>query len=844
MEDIGFDPIGLDKIKVSEWLKQDKDNIVIYLDDSIKNSDRVILLNRSYFLNPNVNDIYKKCVIENGALMVSNTYDSEIYYRNIGFYLDKYHMINNTDFVNELKKSRSFRLEKNNIVSEYISNELLELSQIELSHKALKKTFNDDKISILKSKIEFLKKIQNLPYNEEVYFDEILSNALKCYTTSAYMCINNYLRMGLLFTYGGIFKSNCIYNSYFSDGFKEHPNYTRLRFDLTKLKGKTFDFLSAKKNWDKNTQKQKRKLKKSELIKELDQYLEWYKRNINIHNEKKCIYNIIDKINKLDKCFLEMAPRVSDNKFYYRGMTQKYDGLTNIGDNIISTTYISLTTNPNVPYLSAFWNENNNCCYYCFRLQKGLPYVNMKNNTQYKSESEILLPRNLKLTLVDIGSKMRNGKQHDVYFVSVDKISPEQFKIDTGCKKYDLVTLKSLEDPKIKVKEVKKSDTLKLTPKNVVDNLSPTIQKTKLPRCPKGSRRDKKSGLCVKNTQKSTKTLTKPPQLIKPPSLIKPILLKEKFEIITPIKESKPVRMDDVLENLITINGHGGFNPEKIIVPEWCQIMIPHVNGLDSDYTTPDASKDKLYEEDLYKNKYFNYKGGWRLYVPGDQINNLAISIFHDASTCNEIDQYHTLQKPLSSKCKSDTSFNKFCPLYCTKRKSIGGFDYILYNGKRKLKIKACSGYFLKDLFDNLKQSLSKINSDDRKDISPKSNEPILLIPFTCNAKTGSKSNGFDNDNNKTHLTDIYHKLYDERYNPSIMKIDIISKPKISKPKSSKPKKEKVKKHKCRTFKKSKPAPGCDGVSGCKWIPKIGCLENDPDIIKYEIEKKNKKLKT
>ena len=27
----------------------------------------------------------------------------------------------------------------------------------------------------------------------------------------------------------------------------------------------------------------------------------------------------------------------------------------------------------------------------------------------------------------------------------------------------------------------------------------------------------------------------------------------------------------------------------KIVVPEWCQIMIPHVNGLDTDYTTPDA---------------------------------------------------------------------------------------------------------------------------------------------------------------------------------------------------------------------------------------------------------------
>ena len=86
----GFDPIGLDKIKVSEWMKEDKDNIVIYLDEPVKNSERILLLNRSYFLNPNMKDIYKACVIKNGALMVKDTYKSTVYYRNIGFYLDKY----------------------------------------------------------------------------------------------------------------------------------------------------------------------------------------------------------------------------------------------------------------------------------------------------------------------------------------------------------------------------------------------------------------------------------------------------------------------------------------------------------------------------------------------------------------------------------------------------------------------------------------------------------------------------------------------------------------------------------------------------------------------------------
>jgi hypothetical protein len=48
----------------------------------------------------------------------------------------------------------------------------------------------------------------------------------------------------------------------------------------------------------------------------------------------------------------------------------------------------------------------------------------------------------------------------------------------------------------------------------------------------------------------------------------------------------------------------------------------------------------------------------------------------------------------------------------------------------------------------------------------------------------------------------------------------------------------KKQKHKCRTYKKSKPLPGCERVDGCIWIPKIGCLENEEQVIKYEKEKK------
>ena len=57
--------------------------------------------------------------------------------------------------------------------------------------------------------------------------------------------------------------------------------------------------------------------------------------------------------------------------------------------------------------------------------------------------------------------------------------------------------------------------------------------------------------------------------------------------------------------------------------------------------------------------------------------------------------------------------------------------------------------------------------------------------------------------------------------------------------KTTKPNKNPSKqKHKCRTFKKTKPAPGCEGNEECVWIPNIGCLENDEEVIKYEKEKK------
>ena len=788
----GFEPIGLENIKVSEWLKMDNDNIVIYLDDSVENSYKILLLKKSYFLNPNKNDIYKQCFIENGTLNLKNTYNNKENYSNIGFYLDKYKMIDNKILINNLKsKSRVFKL-FNLSSNNFISKDLLELSQISLGNKPVNKKLSNEELKI------FLKqKKKNIPYNEDIYFNEVLSETLKSYTGSSFSCMNRYLRDTENFFNSDYFKNNCIRNSYLNKDYINVNDYLKEHLHAQSTLKSKKDILDYLLKLDDVEEKYKTSLVKSSKTKIDTFFNKWIQlqhAKIDRDNLVNCKKNIKEKIDNLDKCFTDYAPRMQEpksNRYFYRGMNNTYDGLNFVGDTIVNKSFTSISTDPNVPYIDQFWNEYTECCYYRFKISKGVPYINMVTTTMHKHESEILLPRDLKFTLYNRTLHTRdNGDEHTIYDILVEKINETQYVKDTGCNSYDLLGMTVMSETKIEPKlQISKKD-------DIEKHLEPV--KDKKPRCPNGTRRNKKTGKCEPKNKK---------------------LNEDHLKVITPMIKSNPLRINDVLENLITINGHGGFNPEKIKVPDWCQIMIPHVNGLDSDYTTPDASKVKLFEEDLYENKHFNYKEGWRLYLPGDLINNLAISIFHDASSCEEINEYHTLQKPLTAKCKNQGNFNKFCPLYCTKYVD-GDYDYITYKNKRKLKIKACSGYFLKDLFDNLLNQLSKLNNEDKKHISPNFDKPILLIPFTCNAKHGSQTNGFDTDN-ETHLNDIYQKLYDERFKtiPDTKKIEPVKKINVKKKTKSVKKiddKKNTIKNLCKGYSKSKP-PKCNDQKGCEW---------------------------
>ncbi len=267
-----------------------------------------------------------------------------------------------------------------------------------------------------------------------------------------------------------------------------------------------------------------------------------------------------------------------------------------------------------------------------------------------------------------------------------------------------------------------------LSPKNrcvLIKKVKPVTKKKPAAKkeCPPGKILNPKTNRCIKD-----------------PSLSKTEKSKTAKKTTKTAKSAtKHNKLSDVLEHTITINGHGGFNKKKIKVPNGFQVLIPHENGLESDYTTPDAGKNKLFEEDLYNKHYFNYRFGWKLYLPGDSINNLKLSSFSDSSSCKDIKQRHLIQKPLIEKCFDGKHFNSFCPLFCTtvdQKKNV--HTHLKYKNKSKLKIKSCNDFLLSDLFENLKPMISHIPSNIRDTISPGKDDTIVLIPFTCNAKIGN----------------------------------------------------------------------------------------------------------
>jgi len=310
----------------------------------------------------------------------------------------------------------------------FINQETLLLTQIGLFKSMLK---GNEK----KKMNQLFKK--NLPYKEEVYFNNLISKALYNYSWLWDGAINGYLRTGEDYWNSAIF----------------------IKYADMKRYGNT----------------------KAESIK-----------------------NIKAKIESIDKCFMEYAPRnQNDTKLYYRGMKNGY-GFSGKGDEVIVRNFGSVSENIAVAY--RFSNKFARCCIHELTIDKGIPLINMVTTTKFKNEKEILLPRDLVFKLVGFKDKTIGGSNFSIRKIRVSKMRPDQFKLDTGCNIYPIMNiepLKNLEKTPVAKESVKKEKldkvkvpVLQLVPKNIEANLEPA-KPAKKPNCPKGSRRDKKSGLCL-----------------------------------------------------------------------------------------------------------------------------------------------------------------------------------------------------------------------------------------------------------------------------------------------------------------------------------------------------------
>ncbi len=444
----GWNPIKGDKTNIKEWLEEDPDNILIVI-ENLKVKHTAICIKKSYFLNPHMRDIYKWCSIGNKSLMIDETYKG-VDFREIGFYLGGYVLVENKHFIRQLTKTNTFRLVKAHLPKVkipitftesmvpgsyqkikykkkyynvkipdtavkgksmiitheeerpmFINQEKLELSQIGLKNlvgklKLTERIINihfpgvtEAHLNLSKAKFEkattelplkvvvpviwyfpldsgiyqikyqasfkfnTFKELEeatnyniilpatiyvnefdkNIPYEQEVYFKEVIAQSLYDYSLPDGWdsAMNTYLRTG-----DDYFKTQAFLDNmrvYGDPTYRQNRNKVEAALALENSK--------KKKVLKKFKVVYNAKAKKAELNSLLLELLNTLKKaSINYG-----IKQVKDKILAIDKCFVEAAPRVSSamaGRVYFRGMRGKYP-LEKVGDELILKNFTSVS---------------------------------------------------------------------------------------------------------------------------------------------------------------------------------------------------------------------------------------------------------------------------------------------------------------------------------------------------------------------------------------------------------------------------------------------------------------------------------------------------------------------
>ena len=159
----------------------------------------------------------------------------------------------------------------------------------------------------------------------------------------------------------------------------------------------------------------------------------------------EAIENVQTRIDYIDSAFLNAAPRTTGKKMIvFRGKKGNYYDVSQSihtgspSKRNIDTGYISTTDNiesalnfiNNDKADKEYKTTKQHCCLYRMHIMEGIPYIDLKKLSRYKQESEILLPRDLKITIIESdATSIKKSKTHNVKIidVKVEKSTENQF---------------------------------------------------------------------------------------------------------------------------------------------------------------------------------------------------------------------------------------------------------------------------------------------------------------------------------------------------------------------------------------------------------------------------------
>jgi hypothetical protein len=195
--------------------------------------------------------------------------------------------------------------------------------------------------------------------------------------------------------------------------------------------------------------------------------------------------------------------------------------------------------------------------------------------------------------------------------------------------------------------------------------------------------------------------------------------------------------------NFITMNGHGSKTDRQFQIPPDSNIyvLIPHEKGLEQAYTVSPPSNPSNFETIIFNNRNIpvfqsnTQYTGWKLYSPGENINDMDISDFRKgdpaglgSTPCSEIPtKFFNENKDLVKTCNENNE--PACIVYHDTGLPNYGKFINTDNGKNVYKIKICGRTTLENVVKLL--NTQKVHELDR---------PIILIPLICNASSKSIS--------------------------------------------------------------------------------------------------------